>query len=646
MNQCSNCGAPIIRSAKTIKYECEYCGQSLSSGGNIYVLRSVSNFFGASIKVISKNIKYISSNITKNFEGPKARGGNALSYNIQNINSRLGNYIKKRNVRYVLSIALISGITVLASTIYIRNSGRIYKTIANSGNAFKSLRFNFNSCNANYSNSKLISMSRPGVARIFTKKSSGSGFVVRHANNQTFILTNSHVVAGSSKVYIVWSDGEEDIADVVMDSGFSKNNPSRDLALLRVPGIEGKLLKIQKKSVLIGSDVIAVGQPEGFEYSFTKGIVSAIRDNEKIIQHDAAINSGNSGGPLIGKSGCVVGVNTYVVMSSDGQNAEGLGFAISGKTALRFINKYSSSSKSSLDSRISTTVPGNNSDRPINSANKNKEASKYISMARKIYTNENKSREAIQLLIKSLSIKETSQAHLYLALLMSRLDNNGESLNYFTKAINLNSFWGNDLKISDAYYRRGLLNYKLKNNDKAIKDFNFAIRRDSTKPEYFNSRCIVKKNRNSFNSALIDCLQTIELNPNHQEAYNNLGLVKIGLNDFQGAINAYSKQLLISPDNKFSHYLRGNAYAFKGDMKNACADWLKSSSIYGDKASAKKLERSCYDFSSQNQNNYQIENQNNSNKLFNPLEEELRNCKGDVSLFCKNLRRGKFKLKK
>ena len=72
---------------------------------------------------------------------------------------------------------------------------------------------------------------------------------------------------------------------------------------------------------------------------------------------------------------------------------------------------------------------------------------------------------------ESLSIKETSQAHLYLALLMSRLDNNGESLNYFTKAINLNSFWGNDLKISDAYYRRGLLNYKLKNKERQIDIF-------------------------------------------------------------------------------------------------------------------------------------------------------------------------------
>ena len=60
-----------------------------------------------------------------------------------------------------------------------------------------------------------------------------------------------------------------------------------------------------------GENVIAIGTPEGFEFSVTRGIVSAIREDGKLIQTDAAINPGNSGGPLMNSSGCVIGVNTF-----------------------------------------------------------------------------------------------------------------------------------------------------------------------------------------------------------------------------------------------------------------------------------------------------------------------------------------------
>mgnify|MGYP001256105742 CR=1 FL=1 len=313
MNQCRNCGAPIARNQKS--RECEYCGQYFSFQGshNLFLLSSRSfAWLGSGFVFTGRFIRNSSRDSFK-------RINNLLSFKSQNANRRIANFLNRRNV-----IPIISVTTGLIFTgVYIKNFSQINQKIVQSGDAIKDKVFSFNSCNANYSTSKLIALTKPGVVRVISKNGSGSGFVVSHLNNKTFLLTNSHVVDGNSQVRVSWSDGEEDIADVVLDTGRGVS-PTTDLALLKIKGKEGKVLKLQKKKILIGSDVIAVGDPEGFEYSFTKGIVSAIRDNGKAIQHDAAINPGNSGGPLLNSKGEVIGINTLI---RSGPGA-GLSFAI------------------------------------------------------------------------------------------------------------------------------------------------------------------------------------------------------------------------------------------------------------------------------------------------------------------------------
>ena len=95
-------------------------------------------------------------------------------------------------------------------------------------------------------------------------------------------------------------------------------------------------VKIKKNPTIIGKEVVAIGSPFGYEYSISKGIISAIRQQGTMIQTDAAINGGNSGGPLIEKSGCVVGMNTAGI----GETNTGLGFAISNKVLNRFVKKF------------------------------------------------------------------------------------------------------------------------------------------------------------------------------------------------------------------------------------------------------------------------------------------------------------------
>src|SRR5215211_6440620 len=165
---------------------------------------------------------------------------------------------------------------------------------------------------------------------------SGSGFFI---TDQGYILTNNHVVEGTKEVNIVLSDGTQQTAAIV------GTDPYSDIAVLKTDGKVPAVGTLGNSDKLDpGESVIAIGSPLGdFKNTVTVGVVSATGrsiDNgngytiENLIQTDAAINHGNSGGPLIDLAGDVIGINTLVVRNSGmGDVAEGLGFAIPINTA-------------------------------------------------------------------------------------------------------------------------------------------------------------------------------------------------------------------------------------------------------------------------------------------------------------------------
>lgn len=193
-----------------------------------------------------------------------------------------------------------------------------------------------------YSNAAITAVEKvsPAVVKIDVKKrglqqdqyGSGSGFIF---TPDGFAITNSHVVHGSDQLTVHLSDGRRFDATLIGD------DPDTDTAVIQIHGNRFPFIAFgESKSLRVGQMAVAIGNPYGFQTTVTSGVISALgrslrsqsgRLIDDVIQTDAALNPGNSGGPLVNARGEVVGVNTATILS-----AQGLCFAIPIDT-VRFI---------------------------------------------------------------------------------------------------------------------------------------------------------------------------------------------------------------------------------------------------------------------------------------------------------------------
>jgi S1-C subfamily serine protease len=190
---------------------------------------------------------------------------------------------------------------------------------------------------------EVVARSSPAVVKITVGEGGGgrlgSGFVI---SEDGLVLSNSHVVEDAEAVTATFEDGTETRARVL------GRDESTDLAVLRVgdlpPGVEPLQLG-SSLPLVVGDPVVAIGNPFGLERTATTGIVSALKrvirapndfEIQNVIQTDAAINQGNSGGPLLDAGGRVVGINTQIATGSGGN--DGIGFAVPVDTLRPIVN--------------------------------------------------------------------------------------------------------------------------------------------------------------------------------------------------------------------------------------------------------------------------------------------------------------------
>lgn len=253
----------------------------------------------------------------------------------------------------LLAVVLVWGFIWITSASHLKLS-RLFEPLLRRGSTFSEPVHGATSLSPDeqnnidiYRNARLatVYITSTTVSRDFffqpvASQSLGSGFLI---NESGFILTNFHVISGSSRIQVTLSD-QSQYYGIALDV-----DRSSDLALIKIePKRKVESLRLgDSEHLQVGQKVLAIGNPFGLEGTLTTGVVSSIGrkiqgENQQqlqgMIQTDAAINGGNSGGPLLDSSGTVIGINTAIL----GQTNIGIGFALPINRAKVLVSDYQS----------------------------------------------------------------------------------------------------------------------------------------------------------------------------------------------------------------------------------------------------------------------------------------------------------------
>jgi Flp pilus assembly protein TadD len=338
---------------------------------------------------------------------------------------------------------------------------------------------------------KIIEKAKKSVVTIKTPSGSGSGFI---ASADGLIITNNHVVGNNETVEVHFQDGRTTVA-----SSIKKGLSVLDVAYLKVDGSKFDYLPMNT-NCSTGDEVYAIGAPLGLSESVSKGIISNCDrtiKGVKFIQTDAAVNAGNSSGPLINKKGEVVGLLTFKISA---EGVEGLNFALSPAV----VRDYYENKLTNLEEALKKEV-----------------ADKYW-------------------------VDKGNE--------LDKVGSHKQAIEAFTKAIAINSQNG------AAYWHRGLAFDALGNHQQAIDDFSRALMlkpQSVGQDVIYVDRAVVHANIGNYNQAISDGDKAVEINPQNSFAYGIRGFVYLKLRNYAEAIWNYNKAIDLNPRNAEAYYMRG-----------------------------------------------------------------------------------------
>lgn len=233
-------------------------------------------------------------------------------------------------IGYILLIPSILGMTISALVFLAAASYRNSSSSSQPDNGAAAPP-STTSPSSSLGNEEIVRNVIPAIVVVSTSDGWGSGFLV---SADGLVVTNAHVVRGSPSVTVETTDGRQ------IDSSSVFIDPDRDLAVIKLPAGHYPFLEISRNLPAVGADVLAIGSPgmgaTRLTDTVTKGIVSGVRDfgEGTWIQTDAAVNHGNSGGPLIDKQGDVVAVNT---MGAAPDQFSGMNFSLASTEVDKFV---------------------------------------------------------------------------------------------------------------------------------------------------------------------------------------------------------------------------------------------------------------------------------------------------------------------
>ncbi len=416
-------------------------------------------------------------------------------------------------------------------------------------------------------------------------KSQGSGVIIGKGEG----FTNCHVIEEANYIGVATGKSEPKIATLF------RADWEKDICLLKVPGIKGRKAKIRpSNSLKIGESVYAIGAPEGMEYSLSAGLVSQLRrkgkDEPPIIQTDASIASGSSGGGLFDKKGKLVGVISFRL-----KEAKNIGFAVPVewidetrregiKTASTIESVKKPYAKSSLSNLQFAALLGENQD--WTGLEKHSlqwtellpsDSFAWFSLGN-AYNKQGRYGEAIDSYREALRINpEDAETWINLGIAYGKQGRYNKAIGSFREALRINP------EHAESWYNLGVIYGKQGRYDKAIDSYREALRINPEHAKAWYNLGIAYGKQGRYDKAIDSYREALRINPEDAEAWNNLGIAYTRQERYDKAIDSYHEALRINPEYAEAWNNLGNVYGQQGRYGKAidsCREALRINPEY------------------------------------------------------------------